>query len=118
MINVLLIDDDEFENVVVTRLMANHVKYGFRVDYAKSVEEALEFLKTETYDHIYLDDELSHDVNATVSVDQIRGHLKGTPLVIISNNINRAHLQDKDILRVNAIISKNDLPDYIYQSAA
>jgi len=53
MTTILLIDDDEFENVVMTRLIANHVKYGFRVDFARSIDEAIKYLKKQTYDHVY-----------------------------------------------------------------
>jgi len=118
MTTILLIDDDEFENVVMTRLIANHVKYGFRVDFARSIDEAIKYLKKQTYDHVYLDDVLSYDVNATVSVEQIKAHLNGAPLVIISNNIERDYLKSNDILNVDAIVSKNDLSDYIYATAA
>lgn len=116
--SVLLIDDDEFENIVVTRLLAKHAKSKIKVDYAKTLDEGLTLLKDNQYDHVYLDDELSYCVNATTSVDIIRDYLNGAELIIISNNVNRDYLRDASILDVAAIVSKNDLSDFVNETAA
>ncbi len=116
--SILLIDDDEFENIVVTRLLAKHTKSKIKVDYAKTLDEGLAFLKNNQYEYVYLDDELSYCVNATKSVDIIRDYLSGAQLIIISNNVNREYLRDASILDVAAIVSKNDLSDYVNETAA
>jgi len=94
MTRVLLIDDDEFERVVVTRILANKFKYGFTLDYVKTLPHAVKLMIKNEYDYVLLDDRLSNDVNAKTSV-----------------NIN------KDILQVSDIVHKNDLPEYVYNVA-
>lgn len=117
MTRVLLIDDDDFERVVVTRILANKFKYGYTLDYAKTLPHAVKFMIRNEYDYVLLDDCLSKDVNAKISVNILRVHLKNAPLIIISNNLLDAHLMDKNILQVSDIVHKNDLPEYVYNVA-
>jgi ActR/RegA family two-component response regulator len=114
--SILLIDDDEYENIIVTRILANHFKYGFLLDFAKTLDDALTHLMTNTYDYVFLDDRLSATINSVVSVKVLKQYLKGAELVIISNNLYEAHLLDKSILQVADIVHKDDLPNYVYTS--
>jgi len=117
MTRVLLIDDDELERVVVTRILANKFKYGFTLDYVKTLPHAVKLMIKNEYDYVLLDDRLSNDVNAKTSVNILRVHLKNAPLIIISNHLLDAHLSNKDILHVSDIVHKNDLPEYVYNVA-
>ena len=102
---------------MVSRILANKYGYGFKLDHAKSLKKAKKLMNKHLYDLVLLDDQLSDTVDARVSVIAIRGLLNETPLVIISHDTNKDYLRDVTVTQGAPVVSKNDLPDFVYQAA-
>jgi CheY-like chemotaxis protein len=113
----LLIDDDEFEPIVVTRILANKYGYGYKLDHAKSLKKAKKLMNKHNYSLVLLDDQLSDTIDARTSVIAVRALLNDTPLIIISHDIEKEYLRDITVTQGVPVVHKNDLPDFVYKAA-
>ncbi len=102
----LLIDDDQYEFMFVNFLLKDHYKDGFKLGYAKSVEEAHIYLSSNGVDLILLDDKLGNGLTSADTIPQLQKRAFNVPIVVISKDINGPHLKDRMRMGLNKVVDK------------
>lgn len=113
MLRILLIDDDKHEKKILTHLIKEAGFENFNVEHVTKCAEALNCLSRQQYDFVLLDNALSDSISATFSVPFVQAYLDGTPLAVISNNIDVPHLRNPDVLGVDYIVGKDKLTPFM-----
>jgi len=118
MYKILLIDDEEWEQRLITDYCKQAFGNHYRLDHTRSVDQAVHLIKQKNFDFILLDNVLSGDVTARVSVPFLKGITGDTPIIIISNIIEKDYLKSPDILGVDHVVAKDKLESFlkIYKS--
>lgn len=109
MLKILLIDDEDIEERIISQLLKQSYGLPFALEYAQTLEDGLTLLRDRTYDLILLDDRLAPGITAMQSVPLVRQAAGVVPLILISNSLDSAHLRSRNILEVYDIIDKYDL---------
>jgi response regulator of citrate/malate metabolism len=113
MIKILLIDDDQIEYTLIKQMLLECLDHPFSIVYAATLESGISILKSDPVDVILLDNQLNNGVTAQNSLPQLRLESVSMPIVIISNTIDAAYLQDKVTLGVYDIVDKYHLREKI-----
>lgn len=113
MLNILLIDDDIIEEKILELQLRKAGFNLFHVEHVTKCSEALKSMLSQRFDIILLDNSLADSISAEFSVPFIKENLQGACLIIISNDTERPHLKDPDILGVDYIVNKLDLSNFM-----
>lgn len=105
----LLIDDDKIEFMYVKFLFKDRFKNGFTLGYAKSLNEAQDYLSHKGVDTILLDDKLGGGLTSADTIPILQRKAFNVPIIVISKDINGRHLKDRMRLGVNKVIDKFEL---------
>lgn len=113
--NVLIVDDNEINQLVLMKLLVNHG--GFYMDIANNGEIAIEMIKNETYDIVFMDLHMPK-MNGFKAIDYIRQNIKNKDPKIIALSAYDIK-KDKELgksLKVDDYIVKPFVSSELYNS--
>jgi len=108
---ILLIDDDEYEHMLVNFLLKDQYASAFSLGYASNVDDAKTYLKQNGVDYILLDDKLSDGTTSAETIPILQRQAFNVPIIIISKDTNGQHLKDRARLGMNRVVDKFKLKD-------
>lgn len=111
---LLLIDDQKEEVLFLNFLLKDH--YGennYKLNYAQDLKTAADILHSQKIDIILLDDKLSGGMSSADSIPILNQHAFNVPIVIITKNVESAHLKERRRLGTHKIADKFDLKSEI-----
>ena len=115
MINILLIDDEKIEAKLVDLALRKTIGKGFKLDFALTVDQALEHLKAKSYDLILLDNLLPKGVSAKNTLPLIAPHKGDADIAIISSLVDQDRLQSEVGIYIDDIVEKFYLKEYFLE---
>jgi len=115
LISILLIDDEAWEEDLLSHLCEKVFGGSFRLDYAALGSEAVKLLLENAYDLILLDNNLSHGFNAKFTTPILKEFSRNAIIAIISNNIHQDYLDDPGFLGVDHVLPKTHLDVFLRQ---
>jgi two-component system, sensor histidine kinase len=101
--NILIVDDNEINQLVLMKLLVNHG--GFYMDIADNGEVALDMIKKENYDLIFMDLHMPK-MDGFEAIEIIRNNLE-------TKNINIIALSAYDISKDKELAKKLKVDDYV-----
>lgn len=116
--NILIVDDNEINQLVLMKLLVNHG--GFYMDIANNGERAIEMIKKENYDLIFMDLHMPK-MNGFEAIEYIRScpKFKNSKIIALSAYDVKKDKQLGELLKVDDYIVKpyvsNDLFSSIYK---
>jgi DNA-binding NtrC family response regulator len=115
-LHFLLIDDEVAEKELIdAKLQAVFGEGGYGFKHVLKASDAIKCLLTEDFDFILLDNNLAASISGRFSVPVIRQHLRGSNLIVISNNVDVDYLKDPSILGVDGIVDKANFESFVTQ---
>lgn len=115
MINILLLDDEKIEAKLVDLALRKTIGKGFQLDFALTVEEAVQWLKTKSYDLILLDNLLPRGISAKDTLPHLFPHKGNADIAIISSLIDQDQLRNEVGPYIDDIVEKFYLKEYFLQ---
>ena len=83
---------------------------------ALDIETAQEFLETDTFDYVFLDDRFAPYRSALETLPLLKPFFGTAKVVIVSSCVAAEHLQDPEALGVTAILDKSNVKDYVTET--
>ncbi|MEW9616556.1 hypothetical protein AB3G45_22365 [Shinella sp. S4-D37] len=110
-VHILLVDDDPAEDVILRALMRRVTTYEIKLDYAETVEAALDFIRASgvQLDMILMDNRLQPQADFRETVPELRRNGYIGPIGVISSSISDAYFQKIDDYGVDFRIDKAEL---------
>ena len=110
-VHILLVDDDPAENVILSALMRKVTTFAIKLDYAETVEAALDFIRASgvQLDMILMDNRLQPQADFRETVPELRRNGYIGPIGVISSSISDAYFQKIDDYGVDFRIDKAEL---------
>ena len=115
MINILLVDDEKIEAKLVDLALRKTIGKGFQLDFALNVNQALEHLKSKSYDLILLDNLLPRGISAKNTLPIIAPHKGNADIAIISSLIDQDRLRSEVGVYIDDIVEKFYLKEYFLE---
>jgi len=115
MINILLLDDEKIEAKLVDLALRKTIGKGFQLDFALTVEEAVEWLKTKPYNLILLDNLMPRGISAKNTLPVLVPHKGKADIAIISSLVDHDQLRLEVGNDVDDIVDKFYLKEYFLQ---
>lgn len=115
MINILLVDDERIEANLVDAALRTSIGSGYILDFALTVNRAVEALKSKAFDVILLDNMLPKGVSARHSIPLLLPHKGNAEIVLISSIIDTQHLQAQVGDYVDDLVEKFFLKEYFIE---
>jgi len=112
MIHILLLDDEKIEAKLIDLALRKSIGQGFQLDFALTVDEAVERLKTKKYDLILLDNMMPRGVSAKNTLPVILPHKGEAEIVLISSLVDEDFLRSEVGQHVDDIVEKFYLKEY------
>lgn len=113
MISVLLIDDDDFQHVILNHMLKSCFGDGYTLESASNLEDALSLLGDNRFDAIFLDNRLVPFKDFRETFPKISAVANGTPTYVISSHIEEPCFQEAAHFGVSKVIDKFELKDEI-----
>lgn len=111
--SILLIDDDLVEHRIFRKLLENGPSSKADLTCCSNIECAIERLKENTFEYIFLDDRLSPYSNLLDTLPLIRGYLGRAKIIAMSSSLDSPHLMSAENIGVDKVLDKNDLRAFL-----
>lgn len=113
MISILLVDDDDFQHVILDHILQGCLQTGYALDGAKSLDAALDILADKRFDAIFLDNRLTPYKDFRETFPRIRAIAEGTATYLISSHIEDPCFHEAKSLGITKVIDKFELKNEI-----
>ena len=115
-INILIVEDDEINQLLLMKLLLNHG--GFNINIANDGMQALEMVKQNSYDLIFMDKEMPHlDGIKTTSIirQNIKKEINSIPIIGVSGHSIKHQNEIYDAMGFNGYVTKPFKKEEIYE---
>jgi len=109
MISILLIDDDDFQHVILNHMLKSCFDDGYTLESASNLEDALTVLEVKQFDAIFLDNRLVPFRDFRETYPKIRAVANGTATYVISSHIEEPCFQEAKRFGISKVIDKFEL---------